>query len=126
MKTAHDLVRDAKARVEELSIDDAEQALSQVDVVIDVREPDEYRQGHIPGAVNMPRGLLEFSIGARPELEPRDRKLLLYCKTNGRGVLAARSLQEMGYLHVQTIAGGIDAWTEAGKAVSTPQELDYN
>ncbi len=60
MKTAHDLVVAAKAAIEEISIDQASKAIQEADLLIDVREADEFAQGHLPGAVLVPRGLLEF------------------------------------------------------------------
>lgn len=121
MKTAHDLVAAAKAGVKEISPDQAEQAIRNADVLLDVREADEFAAGHLPGAVHMSRGLLEFKMSANPALASRDIAIVLYCKTSGRAALAARSLAEMGYLNVQSIAGGIDAWQGAGKPVVTAQ-----
>ena len=89
-------------------------------VLIDVCEPDEYAAGHLPGAVHVSRGMLEFKLGGTPELSHRDLKVVLYCKTGGRAALAARSLQDMGYLNVQSLAGGFDAWAAAGKPVARP------
>ncbi|PHV05713.1 sulfurtransferase [Janthinobacterium sp. BJB412] len=120
MKTAHDLVAAAKARIQEVSLDHAQQAILDADVLIDVREADEYAAGHIAGAVHIPRGLLEFKLGNTPELSSRDLKILLYCKNSGRAALAACSLHDMGYLKVTSITGGIDAWIDAGKPVAKP------
>jgi rhodanese-related sulfurtransferase len=89
-------------------------------MLVDVRDPDEYRAGHIPGAVNISRGMLEFKFTNDPALENRDLNIVCYCKTSGRAALGARALKEMGYLHVTSIAGGFDAWQEAGKAVVQP------
>lgn len=119
MKTAHDLVLAARAQIEELSPQDAQrwQAVTAA-LVLDVREPDEFAAGHLPGAVNVPRGMLEFRIG---ELQPDGgAAILLYCKTSGRAALAAQSMQAMGYLNVTSLAGGYDAWAAAGKPVVTP------
>jgi rhodanese-related sulfurtransferase len=121
MKTAHDLVAAAKATVKEITPDQAEQAIRDADVLLDVREDQEYASGHIPGAVHMSRGMLEFKLSANPALTSRDNAIVLYCKTGGRAALAARALAEMGYLNVQSIAGGIDAWQSAGKPVVKPQ-----
>ncbi len=120
MKSAHDLVAEAKARIHEIDLGAADAAIRAADVLLDVREADEFHAGHIPGAVNIPRGLLEFKLSNTPELSARDLKIVLYCKTSGRAALAACALQEMGYLQVQSIAGGFDAWQAAGKAVFTP------
>lgn len=120
MKNAHDLVTDAKTRIQEVSIQEAEAAIRDADALIDVRESDEFAAGHIPGAVHIPRGMLEFKLSNAPELSARDLKLVLYCKTSGRAALAACSLQQMGYMNVQSISGGFDAWSEAGKPVVKP------
>jgi rhodanese-related sulfurtransferase len=120
MKSAHDLVAQAKTRVSEISVGAAEQAIRDADVVVDVREADEYGAGHIPGAVHMSRGMLEFKFSANPALQARDIAIVLYCKTSGRAALAAAALQDMGYLNVKSIAGGIDAWVAAGKPTARP------
>ncbi len=119
MKTAHDLVLEAKAQIREVALDAAEAAIRAADVLLDVREADEFHAGHIPGALNIPRGLLEFKLSGVPELSARDLSIVLYCKTSGRAALAACSLQAMGYLQVQSLAGGFDAWSAAGKAQVT-------
>jgi len=120
MKTAQDLVMAAKAQCCEVPLADADAALAAADVVIDVREPDEYAAGHLPGAVNLPRGLLEFKLSGSPQLDRRDLSVVLYCKTSGRAALSACSMQAMGYLNVVSIAGGYDAWVAAGKPVVQP------
>jgi rhodanese-related sulfurtransferase len=120
MKSAHDLVSEAKARIHEVDLEAAEAAIRDADVLLDVREADEFHAGHIPGAVNVPRGLLEFKLSNASELSSRDLKVVLYCKSSGRAALAACAMQDMGYLNVQSIAGGFDAWSSAGKRVVTP------
>lgn len=121
MKTASDLVMAAKAQSREIPLTEAAAALSAADVLIDVREPDEYAAGHLQGAVNLPRGLLEFKLSGNPALERRDMAVVLYCKTSGRAALAAVSMQAMGYLNVTSIAGGYDGWVAAGKPVVKPE-----
>ncbi len=125
MKTAHDLVLAAKARVSEISIDQAEQAILAADVLVDVREADEFAYGHVPGAVHISRGMLEFKFSANPALQSRDLGIVLYCKTSGRAALAASALQEMGYLNVKSIVGGFDAWAAAGKPVAKPETPSF-
>ena len=125
MKTAHDLVMEAKAQIHETSLDDAEQAIREADLVLDVREPDEFQAGHIAGAINLPRGVLEFRLSASPELSARDMRVVMYCKTSGRSALAALSLQQMGYLRVTSITGGFDAWLAAGKPVIKGSDINY-
>ena len=121
MKNAPDLVATAKARIQEVSVAQAEQAILDADVLLDVREADEFAAGHLPGAVLVPRGLLEFKLSGDPALQPRDLKVVLYCKTSGRAALAACAMHDMGYLNVQSIAGGFDAWAAAGKPVAQPK-----
>lgn len=116
MKNAHDLVLEAKAQIHEVALEDVEAAIRAADLLLDVREADEFHAGHIPGAINIPRGVLEFKLSNDPELCARELNIVLYCKTSGRAALAACSLQAMGYRQVQSLAGGFDAWSAAGKA----------
>lgn len=126
MKTAHDLVAEAKSCTQEITLKDAEQAIRQADVLIDVREADEFAAGHLAGAVLIPRGLLEFKLSAMPALASRDIQVVLYCKTSGRAALAAQTMQAMGYLNVQSIAGGFDAWMAEGKPVVKPEQPSFD
>jgi len=126
MKTAHDLVAAAKTRVQEVALDQAEQAIREADVLVDVREADEFAAGHLGGAVHISRGMLEFKFSANPALQPRDLKIVLYCKTSGRAALAAAVLHDMGYLNVLSIAGGFDAWAAAGKPVAKPEVPSFD
>jgi rhodanese-related sulfurtransferase len=125
MKTAHDLVTAAKAQINEVSLADAQVAIQNSDVLLDVREANEYINGHIPGATHISRGLLEFKLSNDPELSARSLKIVLYCKNSGRAALAAKVLHEMGYLHVQSIAGGFDAWAKAGNPVAKPEAIKF-
>lgn len=121
MKTPHDLVAAAKARIQEIAVTEADAAIAQARVLIDVREADEYAAGHIAGAVHMSRGMLEFKLAAQPALQTRDLPIVLYCKSSGRAALCAAALQDMGYLNVRSLAGGLDAWLAAGKPVVRPE-----
>ena len=121
MKNALDLVAAAKARVNEIAVVDAEAAIRDADVLIDVREESEFAAGHVPGAIHASRGMLEFKLSGTPALQARDLKVVLYCKTSGRAALAAAAMQEMGYLNVRSIAGGYDGWVAAGKPVAKPE-----
>ena len=94
-------------------------------MLLDVREADEYANGHIPGAIHMSRGLLEFKLSNDPNLSARDLKIVLYCKNSGRAALASKSLHEMGYMHVQSIAGGFDAWAQAGNPIAKPEPIVF-
>lgn len=125
MKTAHDLVLAAKSQCRSASVEEAQALLLSADAVIDVREADEYASGHLAGAINLPRGLLEFKLSGTPALEQRDLNVVLYCKTSGRAALAAISMQSMGYLNVVSIDGGYDAWLAAGKPIVKPAQPSF-
>jgi rhodanese-related sulfurtransferase len=83
-------------------------------VVIDVREPDEFTRGKIPGAYTIPRGLLEMQVDGRLPLEST---VVLYCGAGGRSALAAKSLADMGYEKVENLQGGWGAWVNSGLPV---------
>jgi rhodanese-related sulfurtransferase len=125
MKTAHDLVVQAKQAVQEISVEQAVAAIQACDVLIDVREDDEYAAGHLPGAIHMSRGMLEFKMAGNPKMQARDLNIVLYCKTSGRAALSAKSLADMGYTHVRSIAGGVDAWVAAGHEVYKPAQPSF-
>jgi rhodanese-related sulfurtransferase len=125
MKTAHDLVLEAKANIREISLEDALTHLGTPSLVVDVREPEEFQQGHLPSAINIPRGMLEFRMSQEPTLMARDREIVIYCKTSGRSALAAESLAKLGFTGVQSIAGGFDAWCAAGYPTETPKALSF-
>ena len=125
MKTAHDLVLEAKANIREISLEDAHTHLGTPSLVVDVREPEEFQQGHLPSAINIPRGMLEFRMSQEPTLMARDREIVIYCKTSGRSALAAESLAKLGFTGVQSIAGGFDAWCAAGYPTETPKALSF-
>ena len=81
-------------------------------VAVDVREPDEFAAGHVPGAVNVPRGMLEFRIA---DLQPDgNAPVLVYCKTSGRAALSCQSLASLGYTQLRSVAGGFDQWLAEG------------
>ena len=120
MKTAHDLVTAAKAKIQEIPLAEAEDAIRGADVLMDVREADEYAQGHLPGAIHISRGLLEFKLSSTPSMASRDLNIVVYCKTSGRAALAASVMHDMGYLNVKSIAGGFDAWAANGHPVVKP------
>lgn len=119
--TMEQLVAAARARVREVSVAEARTGLDADTIFIDVREPDEHAAGHIPGSVNIPRGVLEAEVAPVPEmggetaaaLADKDRSICLYCRTGGRSALAADALQKMGFTRVTSLAGGIVAWQEA-------------
>ena len=116
-KTATDLVNEAKKKISEISVADAKAKIDSDAsvIVLDVREPDEFKKGHIPKATNIPRGLLEFKVAK--EIPNKDAQILVYCKSGGRSCLACSTLLEMGYKNAVSIAGGWQAWLKAGYPV---------
>ena len=126
LKSPHDLVFEAKQTTNEVSIDKAPAVIALCDVLIDVREFEEFQAGHLPGAIHMSRGMLEFKLDANPQYQSRDLKITLYCKTSGRAALCAQSLKEMGYSNVSSIAGGFDAWQAAGFHVDKPAATSFD
>ena len=125
MKTAHDLVMEAKQHIVEISLAEAQQQLQTQPLLLDVREPQEYESGHIPGARNIPRGMLEFVMSQDETLSDRNRAIMIYCKTSGRAALSAESLKKLGYVQVRSIAGGFDAWLAAGLPTDKPKPLSF-
>lgn len=127
LKTAHEMVMEAKKSIRECPVNEAPAAVTASNtLLIDVREPDEYRQGHIAGAINIPRGMLEFRISNEPGLQELDRPIVIYCKTSGRAALSAVALQQMGFTRVISLAGGFDAWLAAGNQVTQPRDIAYD
>jgi rhodanese-related sulfurtransferase len=131
MKTAQQLVAEAKAVIQEVSITELNAALSAdaETLLVDVRESAEFAQQHIVGAVNYPRGVLEMNIhnhpkvaasGCAPDMalaQLAQSPLYLICRSGARSALAAESLQRMGFTRVYSVAGGMQAWLDAGLAV---------
>jgi len=129
--TVRDLVAAARARIREIGPCEL-RVLREAGVpVIDVREPDEFAEGHIPGAVNIPRGLLEFEVDGHPavayrtaeQLSHRERPVILYCLSGGRSALAAAALQGLGFTSPLSLAGGILHWEDTGEATTRPAIL---
>jgi rhodanese-related sulfurtransferase len=122
-KTAAELVSAAKQGIENLTVDQVASELQDGNaVIVDVRETEERAQnGSIPGAVHLPRGMLEFyadptSPYYRSEIAP-DKRVILHCAAGGRSALAVRTLQDLGYTNVAHLEGGFGAWAAAGQPV---------
>lgn len=108
-KTGTDLVNEAKQRITEIDVDGARSALDAPDTIfVDVREPNEYNLGRLPGALPLPRGTIEVRGEA---MLPRDKTIVVYCGGGSRSALAADTLQTMGY-QVRSLKGGYRAWVE--------------
>lgn len=112
-----DLVAQAKQNIVEIDIADAKQTLG-TSLVLDVRELNEYAAGHLPGAFNIPRGVLEFKIGSHPDFQDKqDAHIIVYCQSGGRSALAADILNKMGFINAVSMSGGFKAWTDGGNEV---------
>ena len=121
-KNLSDLANEARQRVHEIDVDELAEADEQT-LVIDVREPDERARGFIPNSVSIPRGVLERDIekiafNGRVTDEDLKRPIVCFCGGGSRSLLAARSLQEMGFADVTSLAGGFGSWGKSGKPVS--------
>jgi molybdopterin/thiamine biosynthesis adenylyltransferase/rhodanese-related sulfurtransferase len=118
--TPRDLLSQAKAAIREVLPEEVEPRLGQV-AVLDVREPDEYEQGAIPGAVHLPRGHLEFQVEGR--LVDKSAPVVVYCAGGVRSAFAAKTMQELGYRDVVSMIGGFNRWKDEGRQWSTPRTL---
>ncbi len=118
--TVQDLVNQARATISEIDGDRLQQLQVAAIPVVDVREPAEYAAGHVPGAVNIPRGVLEFEIDGHPAvngikdsaLGHRELPIVLYCRSGGRSALAAEALKRLGFVEPLSLAGGFNGWVE--------------
>ena len=113
MKTGHQLVEEARQRIKEITAREVIQMRERGEdfAIVDVREDREWNLGHVPGAVHVARGTLEGHIEGAV---PREQKVVLYCARGNRSALAADTMREMGYRDVTSLAGGIQAWVDAG------------
>jgi len=117
------LLRDLRGRIPEVDPQglSAELADGKRSAIIDVREPDEHAQGVIPGAVHIPRGFLELRI--EKAVPDRAAPVVVYCAGGTRSLLAVRSLAELGYTQVRSLAGGFNGWKKAGLPWEQPVAL---
>lgn len=112
IKSGSDLINEAKTRIPEVGVAEAQAA---PDVVwLDVREPNEWNLGRIPGAKFIPRGQLETNIERQIQ---RDANVVIYCASGNRSALAADTMRIMGYERVASLRGGFRAWVDAGGEV---------
>jgi len=125
LKKGHkQFLAEANASIDSMPVAMALEMIEDDDVMfVDVREGQERERGHIPGSVHVPRGFLEFMADPespmhKPNLS-EDKTLVLYCASGGRSALAAKTLQDMGYLKVCSLVGGLAAWQEAGGPVTS-------
>lgn len=101
---------DARARVDEVLPEQVDSLIAEGAVVVDIRDPDEHADFHIPGSINISRGKLEMNVeGEIPDL---DTVVITYCNAYNRGALSAATLKDMGYQNARFIAGGLNAYKE--------------
>jgi rhodanese-related sulfurtransferase len=114
--SAKDLVDEAQKSITTISVEEAKALFDKGGVVfLDCREDKEFKSGHIPGAIHISRGLLEFQIDKK--IPDKNATVVMYCKTGGRASLACCSIQRMGYKNVKNLKGGWQAWSKAGYPV---------
>ncbi|MEJ2042255.1 MAG: rhodanese-like domain-containing protein [Reinekea sp.] len=109
--TKEDFLAEAANSADLVLCDEAESLLAKGIIVLDVREPAEFEVGHLPGAANVPRGVLEFRVGDHPALNDPEAEILIYCKNGGRSTLAAYTLKRMGFSKLKMLTGGFDGWS---------------
>jgi molybdopterin/thiamine biosynthesis adenylyltransferase/rhodanese-related sulfurtransferase len=133
MSSFQQFLKGVKSEIRETTTDSVKKVVEQgaaSPVVIDVREKDEYVQGYIPGALWISRGLLEQKI--EDAVPDRATPIVLYCASGNRSAMAARSLQQLGYTDVASMAGGFTAWKRSGLPWKAPtvmtreQEMRYS
>lgn len=125
--TASDLVALARVAITEVDAAAVAALVQSGAPLIDVREPAEYAAGHLPGAVNIPRGVLEFEVDGHPAvncskdpaLAHREAPVVLYCRSGGRAALAAEALKRLGFARPVSLAGGYVGWSAAGHPVES-------
>jgi molybdopterin/thiamine biosynthesis adenylyltransferase/rhodanese-related sulfurtransferase len=113
-KTFKELMDEARKDVKEISVQEAKNLLENngKHVLLDVREKDEYREGHLEGSVSLPRGFLEIKV--ETTVPEKSTPIIAYCAGGTRSLLAAKQLKEMGYQDVISMSGGYGAWKTAG------------
>lgn len=122
MATFRDLLTAAKAEITEVDTAEAQRRVEAGGVVVlDVREPDEYDQGALPNALHIPRGHLESQVEGK--ILDRAAPVVVYCAGGVRSAFAARTLQELGYSDVVSMAGGFGKWKDEGRPWRTPVVL---
>jgi rhodanese-related sulfurtransferase len=112
-----EMVAKARAAIKVVSAEDVKAAIEKKEkvVILDVRDPSEYAAGHLPGAVNVSRGTLEFGIWGK--VSDQNAKMYVYCKTAGRSALATKTLNDLGYKNAVLMDAQFEDWIKAGYPV---------
>ncbi len=122
MPSFRDLLADAKRVISEIDTEEAARRIATGGtVVLDVREPDEFEQGTLAGVVHIPRGHLEAQVETR--IVDKSAPVIVYCAGGVRSAFAAKTLQELGYQNVVSMAGGFGRWKDEGRPWKTPTLL---
>ena len=127
-----ELATDTKPYIEEITVDELNAKIenSEEFFLLDVRQPAEFEKSNLPYSTPIPRGVLEFKIGNKTFWEDdqqwyvpeKDAEIIIYCKKGDRGILATKTLTELGYSNVKNLAGGIVAWDPEFDAGSETSE----
>src|SRR5437868_2575419 len=117
-----EVLRQIKSRIDEVDPAAVREQIGNGAVIVDVREPEEWSAGHIPGAIHVPKSYLESRIeGAVPD---REKHVILYCASGNRSAWATRTLvEDLGYEHVESMTGGFTLWKDRGYEVEQPRTL---
>lgn len=113
-KTPEQMVKEAKASIREVGIGDVVKMVNTKEniILLDVRDKHEFEEGHLPGAINISRGSLEFKVAMI--IPDKSARIIVYCGLDLRGPLATRALNDLGYKNAVNMVGGLKAWKEAG------------
>ena len=122
MASFRELLQQAKAGITEVDTAGGETLLAEGYTLLDVREPDEFEQGAIPGSIHIPRGQLESNIENR--LPDRDTKVVVMCAGGVRSAFAVQTLEQLGYANTVSMDGGFNKWKDEGRDWARPRTLD--
>ena len=122
MSSFHQILRQAKSRIQETDASGAAALLAQGYMILDVREPEEYKQGSVPEALHIPRGILESNI--ENHIPDYEQPIVVMCASGVRSVFATETLHQMGYTTVVSMDGGFNQWKQIGLECENPYTLN--
>jgi len=120
MPNPRELLNEVRSLIAEIEASEAEARIGSA-TFLDVREPEEYEQGALPGAVHLPRGHLEFQVEGK--IPDKEAPIIVYCAGGARSAFAAKTLGDLGYTNVVSLAGGFNRWKDEGKHWLAPRTL---